>query len=67
MEFANLVPNHHGSERNGIKVHSFKIDNDFKRLNEIAHVDLQQNLCHDMFLGKQITNSPLHQGSCIHN
>jgi hypothetical protein len=65
MENANLMPNQHGSERNAVKVHSFKFDNDFRCLNKIAHVDLKQNLCHDMSSGKQITNSPLHHGSSI--
>jgi hypothetical protein len=65
MEIANPMPSHHGSEQNGVPVHSLKFDNNIRRLNNIAHVELQQNLCHDTFFGKQITNMLWHHLNSI--
>ena len=59
------MPNHHRFERNGVEVHLFKFDNDIRGLNIIAHVDLKQNLCHDMAFREQITNMLWYHGSSI--
>jgi hypothetical protein len=56
MENANLMPNRYRSKQNGVKAHSFKFDNDIRRLNNFAQVELKQNLCHDTSFGKQIIN-----------
>jgi hypothetical protein len=48
-----------------LRVHLFKFDNDIRGLNKIAHVDLKQNLCHDISFREQITNMLWHHGSSI--
>ena len=67
MENANLMPNRHGFEQNAVKAHLFKFDNDIKRLNRIALIELKQNLCHDTSFRKQITNMLWHHGGSIGN